>query len=282
LTELQPELTGLLPFVEMGLEGTVPHRKLKLLGLHGFRTNGAILRQQLSKWGPAVNDLFDVDCLDAPLPCSGKSAVEGLFEGPYYEWYRTNEDYTEFYHVDEKLFSYITDYMKLHGPYDGLIGFSQGAVLSGCLAALQEKGLALQDIPPIRSLVLLAPAQLRAQHLKHIYEGPTIKCPTLAFLGEKDWLRFAGAEVLQSFENNVTIRHRSGHTVPRLDEAQTATVIQFFNTQLAAIDATEVVSSKNEGEGPDVATSVKFDAIDPVDHSSKPLDSHNDEICVSA
>ena len=35
------------------------------------------------------------------------------------------QDYTEFYHVDEKLFSYITDYIKLHGPYDGFIGFSQ-------------------------------------------------------------------------------------------------------------------------------------------------------------
>lgn len=49
---------------------------------------------------------------------------------------------------------------------------------------LWMQGLALQDIPPIRLLVLMAPAQLRAQHLKHVYEGPTIKCPTLAFLGK--------------------------------------------------------------------------------------------------
>ena len=34
--------------------------------------------------------------------------------------------------------------------------------------------------------------------------------------GDKDWLRYAGVEVLKSFENNVTICHRSGHTVPRL------------------------------------------------------------------
>lgn len=260
----------------------MPHRKLKLLGLHGFRTNGAILRQQLSKWGPALNNLFDVDCPDGPLPCSGKSEVEGLFEGPYYEWYRFNQDYTEFYHVDEKLFSYIIDYMKLHGPYDGFIGFSQGAALAGCLAALQEKGLAFQEVPPIRFLVLMAPTQLRAQHLKHIYKGPTIKCPTLAFLGDKDRLRFAGVEVLKSFENNVTISHRSGHTVPRLDEAQIATAIQFFNTQLATIDAIEATSLKDEGKGPNVATSVKLDALDLVNHSSKPLDSQNDEILVVA
>lgn len=262
----------------MGAEEKVPHRKLKLLGLHGFRTNGAILRQQLSKWGPALNDLFDVDCPDGPLPCSGKSDVEGLFDGPYYEWYRFNKDFTEFYHVDEKLFSYITDYMKLHGPYDGFIGFSQGAVLSGCLAALQEKELALQDVPPIRFLVLLSPAQLRVQHLKHIYEGPTIKCPTLAFLGDKDFLRFAGVEVLKSFENKVTICHRSGHTVPRLDEAQTATVSQFFRSQLAAIDAGDMATSKYEGESSDAATSEKIDDVELPSHTNMPTE----EVCVAA
>jgi len=34
------------------------------------------------------------------------------------------QEFTEFYQLDE-MFSYITDYMKLHGPYDGLLGFSQ-------------------------------------------------------------------------------------------------------------------------------------------------------------
>lgn len=41
---------------------------------------------------------------------------------------------------------------------------------------------------------------------------------TSAFViaGNKDWLKPAGTEVLKSFENNVTINHRFGHTVPRL------------------------------------------------------------------
>lgn len=268
--------------IEVGAEQK-PQRKLRLLGLHGFRTNGAILRHQLSKWGPSLNDLFEVDCLDAPLPCSGKSEVESLFEGPYYEWYRFNKDYTEFYHVDEKLFSYITDYMKQNGPYDGFIGFSQGAALSGCLAALQEKGLALQDVPPIRLLVLMAPAQLRAQHLKHVYEGPPIKCPTLAFLGDKDWLRYAGVEVLKSFENTVTICHRSGHTVPRLDEAQTATAAQFLRTQLAAIEASDA-PSKCEMEVSDVALKATVDKIDDVELVTTNVltDSHNEQVSVAA
>lgn len=45
------------------------------------------------------------------------------------------------------------------------------------------QGLALQDIPPIRFVVMISPAQLRSQQLKHIYEEPIIKCSSLALLG---------------------------------------------------------------------------------------------------
>lgn len=249
--------------LEMGLEQARPERKLRLLGLHGFRTSGDILRRQLSKWEPSLHELFDVDYVDAPLPCVGKSDVEGIFDGPYYEWFRTNKDFTEFYHLDE-MFAYVTDYMKLHGPYDGFLGFSQGAIISGCLAGLQEKGLALQDVPPIRLVVLISPAQLRAPRVRQVYEGATIKCPTLAFLGDKDWLKPYGVEALKSFENTVIINHRFGHTVPRLDEAQTATVARFFRSQLAVID---------ERDGIEDAEFVNTDML---------TNPHSEDICVTA
>jgi hypothetical protein len=35
-----------------------------------------------------------------------------------------NQDYTEFEGVEDAI-SFISDYMKTHGPYDGLVGFSQ-------------------------------------------------------------------------------------------------------------------------------------------------------------
>lgn len=31
------------------------------------------------------------DVIDGPLPCEGKSDVEGYYDGPYYEWYRFNK-----------------------------------------------------------------------------------------------------------------------------------------------------------------------------------------------
>jgi len=53
--------------------------------------------------------------------------------------------------------------------------------------------------------------------------------------GEKDWLRPHGEELIQSFEEPLIINHRYGHTVPRLDEAQTATVAQFVKSRLASL-----------------------------------------------
>jgi hypothetical protein len=116
-----------------------PQRKLKLLGLHGFRTSGDILKRQLSKWSPSILDLIDLDTLDGPFPCLGKSDVEGYFEGPYYEWFRFNKDYTEFEGVEDAI-SFISDYMKTNGPYDGLVGFSQ-------VLALVALSLSLYCIP---------------------------------------------------------------------------------------------------------------------------------------
>ena len=48
------------------------------------------------------------------------------------------QGYTEAQYVDEAI-AFITNHLKVNGPYDGLIGFSQGALLSNFLAGLQEK-----------------------------------------------------------------------------------------------------------------------------------------------
>lgn len=270
--------------LKMGLEtenDQAPQRKLKLLGLHSFRTSADIFKRQLTKWSPSLHELFDVDYINGPLPCSGKSDVEGIFEGPYYEWYRFKKDYTEFYYVDENLLSYISNYMKLHGPYDGILGFSQGACLGGYLAAIQEKGVGLQDVSPLRVLVLIAPAKLRAQHLKHVYDDPKIKCPTLALIGARDPLRIPGFDVLKSFENHIAIEHRFGHTVPRLDDTQTATVAQFLKSQLDAITSS-TVPPESEAE----ASQLVSDAIDKVEDvkslSGSILTDSQNEVCSAA
>lgn len=71
----------------MASEGKI-QTKPKILCLHGFRTSGAILKKQIEKWPTSVLNQFDFHFLDAPFPSSGPSEVEGIFDPPYFEWFR--------------------------------------------------------------------------------------------------------------------------------------------------------------------------------------------------
>lgn len=79
--------------------------------------------------------------LQAPHPLSGPLPfdVEGRFEGPYFEWWSLGADTDgRFYAVGaEESLDLIAKTMREQGPFDGLVGFSQGAaaaaIVAGCI-----------------------------------------------------------------------------------------------------------------------------------------------------
>ncbi|KAI4321115.1 hypothetical protein MLD38_034535 [Melastoma candidum] len=180
-------------------------RKPRMLCLHGFRTSGDILKKQ------------------------GKSDVEGIFDPPYYEWFQFNKEFTEYVNFD-KCLDYIQDYMIKHGPFDGLLGFSQGAILSAALPGLQSRGEALTKVGKIKLLVIIGGAKLKSQSLAEKAYSTPITCPSLHFLGETDFLKPYGKELLECFSKPVVIHHPKGHTVPRLDEKGLETMTAFLDS----------------------------------------------------
>ncbi|KAL5992612.1 hypothetical protein ACLOJK_013531 [Asimina triloba] len=105
--------------------GQNEEKKPRFLCLHGFRTSGDILKRQVGKWPESVLGRLDLVFLDGAYPAEGKSDVEGIFPPPYYEWFQFNQVFTEYKNFDECL-AYIEDFMVKEGPFDGLLGFSQG------------------------------------------------------------------------------------------------------------------------------------------------------------
>ncbi|QCE00677.1 dihydrofolate reductase [Vigna unguiculata] len=208
----------------MGSDGV---RKPRFLCLHGFRTSGEILKTQLHKWPQSVLDNLDLVFVDAPFPCEGKSDVEGIFDPPYYEWFQFNKEFTEYTNFDECL-KYIEDCMIKHGPIDGLLGFSQGAILSAALPGLQEKGVALTKVPKVKFIVIIGGAKFRSPLVVDKAYSPPISCPSLHFLGEIDFLKKYGMELLESCVEPVVIHHPKGHTIPRLDDKSMTTVMDFI------------------------------------------------------
>ncbi|XVF36627.1 hypothetical protein REPUB_Repub19eG0073300 [Reevesia pubescens] len=196
----------------MGSEAEIV-RKPRFLCLHGFRTSGTILKKQIeTKWPQSVLEKLDLVYTDAPFPAQGKSDVEGIFDPPYYEWFQFNNEFTSYTNFDECL-AYIEDIMIKQGPFDGLLGFSQG--------------VALTQVSKIKFLIIIGGAKFKSETVAEKAYSSLIQCPSLHFLGETDFLKPYGLELLESCVDPVVIHHPKGHTIPRFDEKGLETMLSF-------------------------------------------------------
>ncbi|XP_052195571.1 uncharacterized protein LOC127803411 [Diospyros lotus] len=207
-------------------------KKPRVLCLHGFRTSAEILKQQLAKWPDAVLEKLDLVFVDAPCPARGRSDVEGVFDPPYYEWYHSTQGYTAYYHFEECV-AYLEDYMMKNGPFDGMLGFSQGAMLSAALPGMQLEGVALTKVPKIKFLLIISGAKFGGLRFglpklaANAFSSP-VNCPSLHMIGERDFMKQRGIELLESFQDPFVIYHPQGHTIPRLDEKSMQMMLGFI------------------------------------------------------
>ncbi|TKY69923.1 Rhodanese domain-containing protein 6 [Spatholobus suberectus] len=195
-------------------------RKLRILCLHEFRTNSEILKRLVLRWPKPVIQKLDLVFLDAQFPAQGRSGVEGIFDPPYYEWFHWNEDFSESSYFKECL-AHIEDYMVKNGPFDGLLGFSQG--------------VALGKVNKIKFVIVISGAKFGGHAFgmpklaSNAYSKP-IDCLSLHFIGrEKDILKPDSIALLEAFEDPVVIHHSKGHTVPRLDDKSLQTMLGFID-----------------------------------------------------
>ncbi|KAL4203434.1 hypothetical protein AMTRI_Chr01g127900 [Amborella trichopoda] len=191
---------------------------MKILCLHGFRTSGSFLQKQIGKWDPQVVAGFELVFLDGQFPASGKSEIEGIFPPPYFEWFQFNEDFTAYQNLDSCI-SYLCDYIEKNGPFDGFLGFSQGATIGGYLLGYQSKGLILKNHPPMKMFISISGSKFRDPTICEAAYMEPIKVKSVHFIGAKDWLKEPNEEFASAFIEPLIIRHPQGHTVPKLDEA---------------------------------------------------------------
>ncbi|MBA0620371.1 hypothetical protein Godav_006095 [Gossypium davidsonii] len=213
------------------MESQIP-RKPRILCLHGFRTSAEILKRQVLRWPAAVLDKLDLVFLDAPYPAQGKSGVERFFDPPYYEWFQATEDFTEYTNFEECL-AFIEDNMMKSGPFDGFLGFSQGALLSAALPGMQRDGLALTRVPSIKFLIIISGAKFGGPKFAHhkltsnAYSSP-LECPSLHIIGETDFMKQESISLPEYFVDPFVINHPKGHTIPELDEKSTEVMLGFI------------------------------------------------------
>ncbi|KAK5027993.1 hypothetical protein LTS07_006869 [Exophiala sideris] len=229
-------------------------RSIRILMLHGYAQSGRCfeiktkpvikrLIKTLSGHYNTHEDNIRLVFPDAPIRLNGcdATAVEGdAADSGIYGWtplYGTDEG-VQYEGLDRSLsdLSFIT---KIQGPFQGVVGFSQGAALAAIFTSWCEMDFtlgrrrALQDmgknLDPAVTRLLSVPPQgpldfailcsgFRADmQFYHGFYDPPLSTPSIHVLGELDTMipRLRSLELLKSCQDALLVDHQGVHYVPR-------------------------------------------------------------------
>ena len=116
-----------------------PQPKLKLLCLHGYAQNGQFFRERTGAVRKQLKSVCEFTFLDAPRPATGEflGQIDEATRGAPLGWYNTRDGNrpalsSAYAGLDESL-ELIRQTCQRQGPFDGVLGFSQGATLAALL-----------------------------------------------------------------------------------------------------------------------------------------------------
>ncbi|KAL3355352.1 hypothetical protein AABB24_019427 [Solanum stoloniferum] len=123
--------------------------------------------------------------------------------------------------------------MSKDGPFDGILGFSMAAILCAAMPGMQREGVALKKVPKIKFVILISGAKFGGPSFGvpklavNAFSSP-INCPSLHFLGEKDYQKKDGEVLLECFVDPQVIHHPKGHVIPELDDSTAEIILGFI------------------------------------------------------
>ncbi|XP_071812664.1 esterase OVCA2-like [Apostichopus japonicus] len=207
--------------------------KLKILCLHGYRQNADTFRGKTGSLRKILKKFIEPVYITAPNIV--KPLVDGSPDDQRGWWFSTvNESFSakETSNVDpgfQESLSCIAEAVQKHGPFDGILGFSQGASMVGMVCALMEQG----DSRFKFDFAIMI-AAFRSHSTQHdVCYSRTIQLPCLHVFGDTDQVipKEMSEEHLQYFENNTQLNHSGGHFVPA-SSAQKGVYTEFLQIQL--------------------------------------------------
>lgn len=113
----------------------------------------------------------------------------------------------------DKSVTVVREAVKVQGPFDGIMGFSQGAAFVAMLCSLQEQKLEPEF--SFRFAILVAGFQSACKEHQKFYSAP-LQIPSLHVFGLEDRVipDNMSRELLPSFQDPQVLTHPGGHFVP--------------------------------------------------------------------
>ncbi|XP_065854508.1 rhodanese-like domain-containing protein 6 isoform X2 [Euphorbia lathyris] len=233
-------------------QGANPPRKLRILCLHGFRQNASGFKGRTGSLAKKLKSIAELVFVDAPhelpfiyQPCFAEPKPENAASLPIqdippkercnrkFAWLiardaqgRSETDWKvadspfdplQYQHqtegFDESLV-YLKTVFHQQGPFDGILGFSQGAAVTASVCALKER---LKNEIDFRFAILCSGFSQRMEEI----ERGSINCPSLHIFGsclgkDRQIANEASRDLACLFEegSSVIIEHDFGHIIP--------------------------------------------------------------------
>ncbi|KAH7078405.1 serine hydrolase-domain-containing protein [Paraphoma chrysanthemicola] len=267
-----------------------PARPIKVLMLHGYTQSGPLFQAKTGALRKTLQKAFPAGCElvypTAPirltpadesfLAGNGTSgdANNGGEDGKEKEeidawawWRRKGEGEPYTYEGIELGLGHIAEVLKTQGPFDGVVGFSQGGACAAMLASLLEPGRReafeaqypndgmrfpesfeadtgyVEGVihAPLKFAVSYSGFAARGKNPYHAFYEPKIKTPVLHFLGTQDVVveearSLALVEACEHRDEKYVVYHPGGHFLPSTQKASVNALIGFIKEVLHGED----------------------------------------------
>lgn len=129
------------------------NKKLKILCIHGYRQNAEVFKQKTGSFRKMVHKWAEFTFITAPHKVlyvsdleTDKVDVQQSPDAEQYGWFFNRDDHT-FRGIRkggpaigfEESIAVVEETFNTHGPFDGILGFSQGGCFTGLLCDLQHR-----------------------------------------------------------------------------------------------------------------------------------------------
>ncbi|XP_037324412.2 esterase OVCA2 [Pungitius pungitius] len=200
---------------------------LRVLCIHGYRQNGSSFREKTGALRKLLKKQAELVYLSAPhcvQEAGGEEASEKDGPGSNVDsrgWWFSDvqarsfsalQQCEESLGLDESVKA-VREAVQIQGPFDGILGFSQGAAFVAMLCFLQE-----QKLEPefnFRFAIFVAGFRSACEEHKRFYNSP-LEIPSLHVFGLEDRVipDNMSRELLLSFQDSQVLTHPGGHFVP--------------------------------------------------------------------
>ena len=187
----------------------------RILALHGFRTSGRIMKIQTSRMAALIG--CEIVVINAFHKATGPPNADVVkwfgADGPFFEhYYAMEDDNHQFTYVGvEESLAYLSKTLNEHGPFDIVLGFSQGAnLLTMYIASLESQNVK----PSFRAAMLFCGTFPQCKTSGFQYPNRIL---SLHVLGELDPIIHKSRKLAKDYyheDTRTVISHKGGHMPP--------------------------------------------------------------------